>query len=117
MIDINKKYRYRNGEEARILCVDRPVNICKVISMGESGAIVYHDSDGHSGHGMNEYDLIEVKEKKEQWLNIYRYDGEYYGYSQDTLQGALSDHEKVMSNEGTLLARVKVTYDEGQFDE
>jgi hypothetical protein len=42
MIDINKIYRYRNGEEARILCVDRPHEICPVVSMRSNGHIHSH---------------------------------------------------------------------------
>ena len=109
MIDINKKYRYRNGEEARILCVDRPVNICTVISMADSGAIIHHDSDGRSGHGLDEYDLIEVKEKSVFWANVYNEGRVIYPH--------IDKHEADKQGGASRIARIRVEYEEGQFDE
>jgi hypothetical protein len=58
MIDINKTYRYRNGEDARILCVDRPNSNYPVLALRESGIITIHDI--HGAHAINhELDLIE----------------------------------------------------------
>lgn len=64
MISMDKKYRYRNGEEARILCVDRPeggLNNTPVASMDvKSGYIYCHYSDGTSEDKKPERDLIEI---------------------------------------------------------
>jgi len=61
MIDIDKKYMYRNGEIARILCVDRPFgDNLPVLSMRPNGAIVQSQIDGKSQCWQGEFDLIEV---------------------------------------------------------
>lgn len=59
MIEMGKKYRYKNGEKAIILTVNRPQKY-SVISMNSVGEILSHKEDGTSGvHGMN-WDLVEV---------------------------------------------------------
>jgi len=77
MIDIAKKYRYRNGEVARVLCVDRPcAPYAPVISMAKNGITHTHQPGGtHTeGVGDHHHDLIEIKSRFERtvWLNIYR---------------------------------------------
>lgn len=61
MIDMNKNYRYRNGEYARILCVDSNLHAYPVISIGNDGFIVMHCADGkYSTDGCTRpLDLIE----------------------------------------------------------
>ena len=73
-IDMAKKYTYRNGEPARILCVDAP-SLQSVISMTEGGNSLHHTAMGEYLPSKAEHplDLIEVKQKKSQtfWLNVY----------------------------------------------
>ena len=106
IIDINKTYRYRNGEPARIICVDRPHVTHKVISMSEKGFLEFHLIDGTRGDDeFPDYDLIECKEKKTLWVAVYQ---EY--------QGIYIEHDKPeLSND--LVARIKVEYEKGRFDE
>ena len=77
MIDINKKYRTRDGQEARIYATD-----------GEHGELV-HGAVNHSQHGWqsmiwfangnylddeeSDFDLIKVshRHKRTVWLNLY----------------------------------------------
>ena len=61
MIAMDKQYRYRNGEPARVLCVDRP-NDWTVVSMGDTGSLHLHQNDGRSSMMKTEHvrDLIEV---------------------------------------------------------
>jgi len=112
MIDINKKYRYRNGEEARILCVDRPIkmDMCLVLSMDPNGSVWYHDENGRlcSDKIDSLLDLIEVKEKHVLWLNIY------CQHKDDTW---ISKEEADKYSADERFARIKVTYEEGRFDE
>jgi hypothetical protein len=113
MIDINRKYRYRNGEEARILCVDRPNdNGFGVVSCDKKGDLHTHTPDGLYGNSMENhlYDLIEVKDKKVLWLGI---DDQGYSGTYDSSQLAYKDHNKGEN----YIAIVKVEYYEGQFDE
>ena len=86
MIDINKKYRTRDGRKARIYATD-----------GEQGKLVHgavkhkeHGwqsmlwfADGHYDHGgiiQHPYDLIEVRprHKRTVWVNVYRDDLDAY---------------------------------------
>jgi hypothetical protein len=70
-IDINKKYRYRNGTAARILCVDAPTKAEPVISMDEDGLIRRHKPDGeYYNDGTSSLDLIEVREPREFNLQV-----------------------------------------------
>ena len=70
-IDISKKYRYRNGVEARVLCVDAPTED-PVISMTPSGEIVTHRIDGKFYEiNDDECDLVEVREPREWVIRSY----------------------------------------------
>ena len=114
MIDINKKYRYRNGKEARILCVDRPIkmDMCLVLSMDPNGSVWYHDENGRvcSDKIDSLLDLIEVKDKKVLWLNVYNSPFEGFIYREkERADDESYDEERI--------ARIKVEYEEGQFDE
>jgi len=58
---MSKKYRYRNGESARILCIDG--NNCKypVVSMDKNGYLFTHTEEGlFAKQGRDHhYDLVE----------------------------------------------------------
>lgn len=60
IIDITKKYTYRNGEPARILCTDA-YEKSPVIALTTSGKVTIHRADGKSGIDDEEspWDLIE----------------------------------------------------------
>lgn len=70
-ISMEKKYRYRNGTDARILCVDCPHLTYPVISLNQHGCVVRHLDNGESSVDGGGLDLIEIKPKIEGWLNIY----------------------------------------------
>ena len=61
MIDINKKYKYRDGSPARILCIDRNRSM-SVVTLADSGEINTHGTNGNylSSGQESEKDLIEV---------------------------------------------------------
>jgi len=123
MIDINKTYRYRNGEPARILCTDRSNGkeyLCPVVSMRSDGSIWYHHENGNICQSIfdeRDQDLIEVKEKKVLWVNVYRYDGDYYGNAWSTKQDCKDEDQRLKDREGTLVSRVRMEFEEEQFDE
>jgi len=57
-IKLDGKYKYRNGEPARVLCVDRN-DEHSVVAMGEDGTITNHLFDGiYIKNTIHEYDLI-----------------------------------------------------------
>ena len=45
-ITMDKKYIYRNGESARILCVDSNKIEFPVVSIANDGTLCYHHADG-----------------------------------------------------------------------
>lgn len=69
-IDMKNKYIYENGEDARILCTDKPDPTYKVISMSKDGNLVYHNKHGkvYDSGIISEYDLILVEGKKDSIL-------------------------------------------------
>jgi hypothetical protein len=71
-IDINKKYRYRDGEPARILCVDAP-GCYPVVSICPRGDVFTHTLTGsqHNGSSGCAGDLIEVREPREWEITCY----------------------------------------------
>lgn len=72
-IDITKKYRYRNGKPARILCTDAPGRF-PVISLDEDGDPWCHTETGEICDVDSEWDLIEVREARE-WVIRFFKDG------------------------------------------
>lgn len=65
-IDINKKYRYRNGDLARVLCVDAPGSQM-VVTVDQNGTLHKHWADGAYciDSSSTDLDLIEVREPRE----------------------------------------------------
>lgn len=114
MINMTKKYKYRKGGEARILCVDGAAHLYPVVSMAENGAVYKHRGDGtYCAVGEEHaFDLIEVKEERVMWLNIFpSYDG-------TLVADIFPTKERANTSEcNSRVARVKVVYTEGQFDD
>lgn len=70
-INITKKYRFRNGQPARILCTDAPGKY-PVITIAEDGDISQHTkTGGYMRDGHCEWDLIEVREPREWVIRFY----------------------------------------------
>ena len=110
MIDINKKYRYRNGKEARILCVDligRGLHC--VVSCDNVGNLFTQTINGNYmlGRGEHDYDLIEVKEKIETWVVIDK-----SGYCD-----FWRTKDSAYNNRNEAIAVRRLEYEEGQFDD
>ena len=57
-ITTDKKYTYRNGQSARILCTDRNYKNLNIVSMGLDGTITVHEQNGRGVE--RQWDLIEV---------------------------------------------------------
>ena len=63
-ISMDKKYRYRNGQPARVLCVDRPESDYPVITLSLDGDVQSHTWKGKycsSVDREHDLDLIEIK--------------------------------------------------------
>jgi len=84
MIDINKKYRTRDGREVRIYAVDgggkQPIHGSVKDEDGSWNPISWCSGGTQWGERIkNDYDLIEVKPRIQQtfWLNIYKYETQH----------------------------------------
>lgn len=73
-ISMDREYEYRNGEPARVLCVDRNSISYPVVSINNLGNLIYHSQLGAANDACisSQWDLIEVKKKSKVWLNIYK---------------------------------------------
>jgi hypothetical protein len=61
MISMDKKYKYRNGEPARVLCVDRANSTVPVVALTKDGVITLHTDTGRYLIELESgLDLIEV---------------------------------------------------------
>ena len=111
MIDINKKYRYAGDGYGtpRILCIDRKTEDGNfpVVSMDIYGGFYCHQENGVCRYD-RKFDLIEAKEKKELWLNVYKYGSCSHPTKEDS---------DTIEGKSFRLARIKVEYEEGRFDD
>lgn len=60
MISMDKKYKYRNGEPAIILCVDSGYDEYPVISLTPEGGAIFHKVNGEYEDIESSRDLIEI---------------------------------------------------------
>lgn len=113
MIDIKKKWGTRSGLDVRLVSDqghhDWPivgyVDNCKEPVCWDSEGLYIGTSEP------DDYDLVEVKEKKVMYVNVYSSDNVCIYFSRDSAD--ISDSWLA----GTRLARIRVEYEEGQFDE
>lgn len=74
MIDLTKKVQTKNGLPVRILCTDRKGSfpVCGLVSDIYGEELYGWQADGsRRGWGGGPYDLINIPEKHEAWVNIY----------------------------------------------
>ena len=98
MIDMTKTYRYRNGEPARVLCVDRPDPSYPVLSMAKDGTVFCHYESGASCLvASSDIDLIEVLPRKSTWHNGYDNGaiGEGHSSREKADKAAISKHTRI----------------------
>lgn len=87
MIDINKKYRTRSGRAAVVHSINGPRKgypvVASIESPGSDGGWIAYD---FTANGVNlagstsERDLIEIREPREWWVNVYPTGPEQYLY-------------------------------------
>ena len=80
MIDINKKYRTRDGDEVRIYAIDGGHENCMAHGAVKNGSGFWEIASWYTAHGgfydtptQHRYDLIEVspRQKRTLWINAY----------------------------------------------
>ncbi len=113
MIDIKKKWGTRSGLDVCLVSdkghPDWPIvgfigNGQQPYSWKQDGS--YHEIRGES----HDFDLVEVKEKKVMYVNVYE-DGSICGY--ESQNGAWKDRQQKNGR----ISCIRVEYEEGQFDE
>ena len=112
MIDINKKYQTRGGRPVEIVTT-RARNSPKRPVIGYVGDDVDFTFWSHEGvydvYGGSSYlDLVEVTPKHVMWLNVYQGgNGVVHESREDADEGSMENR----------IARLKIQFEEGQFDE
>lgn len=80
MIDINKKYRTRDGREVRIYATDGGLEHCMTHGAAKNKSGYWEAASWYTAHGgyyddgvPHQYDLIEVRprHKRTVWLNLF----------------------------------------------
>lgn len=116
IIDGYKRCKTRDGRNVRIVCEDRLYDGHPIVALiespkGEESVLLYRSNGKFSvmEYHLNNSDLINIPIKKTLWVNVHP-DGNTYVYG-----------DKQWAEDGIprnrLVARVKVEYEEGQFDE
>ena len=117
MIDITKKYKTKTGLDV-VLVSDKGRGEYPIIGFVE---FVGYDEDVqtwtkngvfHLGNNFNHLDLVEVKEKKVAYLNI-----EKIGLCGYKVLGYGSRQTADFESKENRIARIRIEYEEGQFDE
>jgi hypothetical protein len=81
MIDINKKYRTRDGREVRIYATDGGLGHCMTHGAAKNESGYWQSFSWYTAHGgyydegvSNVHDLIEVRprHKRTVWMNVYK---------------------------------------------
>ena len=108
MIDINKKYKTRDGCDVRILCTDKVSKkfpVVALVRLAEYEEVRTYTKEGsHLSNYESESDLIEVKEKQVGWINIYNDGGVLHKTKEEAdIKGA-----------GSRIACIKIEFEEGE---
>lgn len=111
MIDIKKKYKTRSGLDVRLVSDQGHLDFPIVGYIGNSIEPTCWDCDGSFTYQKDHCDLVEVKEKKVMYVNVYPSDKHYFYFSRESAD--INDSYVT----GARLARIRVEYEEGQFDE
>lgn len=111
MIDIKKKYKTRSGLDVRFVSDQGPQDWPIIGFIGDDSKPYTWKQDGaFQPRGQHKYDLIEVKEKKVIYVNVYE-DSSICGYKSEP--DAWNDRNQKNGR----IACVRVEYEEDQFDE
>lgn len=109
LLDVNKPIQTRDGRKARIICTDKKGSDYPIVALYERAGIelarVYTVYGNLLDGCINDIDIINIKETKSLWVNIYAKNS----YSCKTKDEAdrYADHQN-------RIACVKVEYEEGE---
>jgi hypothetical protein len=121
LISMDKRYKTRDGRDARVLCVDACEGHYPVVAVVDNEVWQMTKFGAFSAIDFTGNDLVEVPEEKTVWLEIFRYT--HWGDRSETCiryyhnLSDLKDRIKIMeedSNRYKLIAIKKITYTEGE---
>lgn len=115
----NRRVITRDGRSVRIICTDADAErriVALVRSEGGERVCDYYDDGTRSDNSDSDWDLLFVTEKKEGWINILRNKyGEIIIPGIDiceTKEAATEAAEKEERNFGSLVATIKIKWEE-----
>lgn len=123
LISMDKKYKTRDGLEARVLCIDNYYGDgdFPIIALVEGETSTYTVTGGFYSHKEDDNDLIEVPEEKELWLEVYSVTKNsntnirFFSYNSDeALRLGITANRVAFGDKYQLIATKKITYVEGE---
>ena len=115
MIDWTKPIQHVDGRPARLVCsdCDNIYSHIVLVRFHDGEAAYYCKSDGSANICQLIVNVPEPPKVHELWLNVYRYADETVAYTHSSRQIA----DAIIEQPENRIARIKVTFTEGQFDE
>ena len=108
-IDMNKKYKTRSGLPVRILCTNAGGKY-PIAGLIDNKSVFQWLPNGRCAFSsQSDNDLIEVKEKKVMWVNVYK-----NGSTAVYLSRVHADDCQHAFGSGNRIACVKVEYEDGE---
>lgn len=119
LISMDKKYKTREGKDARLLCVDSGHLEFPVVAIVE-GLLETYTSCGKVFVGQdNNLDLIEIPQEHSVWIEVFKSHGDILSCSyesENSMRNSINDSFESNNKEGyQLIATKKVVVAEGEF--
>lgn len=118
LITMDKQYKTRDGRAVRVLCVDnfQEDSDFPVLAIVDGCVFSFTNTGGFYSHKEDEFDLVEVLEEKELWLEIYQYGSgnlcTTHHNSLERMENSIKYFE--LNIHYQLIATKKITYVEGE---
>lgn len=122
LISMDKKYKTRDGEDARILCTNNvDGEIWKVVAVVNGSVSLYTDSGRFNSNGVSGNDLIEVAQEHCVWVEVFKSHGDILSCSyesENAMRNSINDSFESNDKEGyQLIATKKIVVTDGEFCE
>lgn len=110
-ISIHKKYQTRDGRPVEIIATNAQGKRPVIGFIGDDVSFTFWNSKGANDPHRRACgrDLVEVTPKRVMWLNVYPDDEVHAHESREDADGCSADDRRI--------ARLKIEFEEGQFDE
>ena len=120
LISMDKRYKTRDGQDARVLCIDNNYNDTDfpVIALIDGETNSFTISGGFYSHKEDDMDLIETPQEYSIWVELYKSNGGIasmaYGSEGEMFNSIQASKDSSTEYEYTLLATKKITITEGE---